>query len=177
MHIHSYWQKLCRVVAVDRTDLLCLCWRQEVQGCSVRPVIAQSAPKTTTPICPASTLMHHDKRLDRNYFFISRSQWALRTLRLRFIAAWGPAIDCGEQQWLWRRLLPTSPLRVSPCDLRAEEGLSLPGRFTTRRGNMGGTGSRRVSFGLDEDEKVTVIEGVKVDLYPRVSPAVKFDLA
>ncbi|XP_034441300.1 MICOS complex subunit mic25a-like isoform X1 [Hippoglossus hippoglossus] len=27
---------------------------------------------------------------------------------------------------------------------------------------MGGTGSRRVSFGLDEDEKVTVIEGVKL---------------
>lgn len=33
---------------------------------------------------------------------------------------------------------------------------------------MGGNGStnRRVSFGMDEDEKVTVIEGVKVRLRP-----------
>ncbi|XP_060926221.1 MICOS complex subunit mic25a-like isoform X2 [Limanda limanda] len=67
-----------------------------------------------------------------------------------------------DQQRPWRRLLPPSPLPVSPGDLRAEEPLSLPGRFPVRRGNMGGTGSRRVSFGLDEDEKVTVIEGVKL---------------
>lgn len=37
---------------------------------------------------------------------------------------------------------------------------------------MGGSGSanRGVSFSLDEDEKVTVIEGVKVHVYRVVSP-------
>lgn len=36
---------------------------------------------------------------------------------------------------------------------------------------MGGNGStgRKVSFGLDEEEKVTVIEGVKVTLYLTVT--------
>lgn len=36
---------------------------------------------------------------------------------------------------------------------------------------MGANGStgRKVSFGLDEDEKVTVIEGVKVDITECIS--------
>ena len=32
---------------------------------------------------------------------------------------------------------------------------------------MGGNTSKKVSFGLDENEKVTVIEGVKVDITSR----------
>ncbi|TKS70875.1 MICOS complex subunit mic25 [Collichthys lucidus] len=45
---------------------------------------------------------------------------------------------------------------------------------------MGGNGSttRKVSFGLDEDEKVTVIEGVKVDMiYERQQALVQEQLA